>query len=128
MRGWDTIVDFTKEPQLTHTHHGPQSIPLCGIWRLRERQEWSVATTAFSLSHVSNQCEWAPDIIPNDSNYRQPPNLKYQPICKAWSTDTRPGCSYANCAYKRICWYCSNDAKQKHPRCKKKRGQVGSTS
>ena len=63
----------------------------------------------FSLSHASNQCEWAPDIIPNDSNYRQPPNLKYQPICKAWNTDTRPGCSYANCAYKHICWYCSND-------------------
>ena len=63
----------------------------------------------FSLSHASNQCEWAPDITPNDSNYRQPPHLKYQPICKAWNTDTRPGCSYANCAYKYICWYCSND-------------------
>ena len=58
----------------------------------------------FSLSHASNQCEWAPDILPHDSNYQQSPSLKYQPVCKAWNTDIKPGCSYANCAYKHICW------------------------
>ena len=50
MRGWDTIVDFAKELQLNHTHHGPQLIPLCEIWRLRERQERPVATTALVCS------------------------------------------------------------------------------
>ena len=81
------------------------------LWNLVFARKARVARCnhCFSLSHASNQCKWAPDIIPHDSYYQQPPNLKYQPICKAWNMDTKPGCSYANCAHKHICWYCSND-------------------
>ena len=39
MCGWDTIVDFAKEPQLTHKHHGPQSILLCEIWHSQKKQD-----------------------------------------------------------------------------------------
>ena len=60
----------------------------------------------FSLTHKSNQCEWAPDPLPSTNHYQV---SNSQPICKAWNADRRPGCQFANCAYNHICWYCSAD-------------------
>ena len=80
------------------------------LWNLAFAGKARVArcTHCFSLSHPSNQCEWAPDPIPS-TNYHQASAVKSQPICRAWNTDSRPGCRFANCAFNHICWYCSAD-------------------
>ena len=94
----------------THIMVHMQLIPLCGIWRLRIKQdlELPVATTALVCPmHLTNAN--GPQIhylmVKSTSNHQT------LSTTQAWNMDTRPGCSFANCAFKHICWYCSSDSR-----------------
>ena len=60
-----------------------------------------------SLSHVSSECDWAPDPPPLMS---LPGQQKLPSICRAWNNDPRQGCPFTNCIYRHICFYCRSDA------------------
>ena len=108
--GYDRRFCQRATAKPTHIMVHMQLIPLCGIWRLRIKQELPVATTALVCPmHLTNAN--GPQIhylmVKTTSNHQ---TLSTTQFTKhgTW-IPARPGCSYANCAFKHICWYWSSD-------------------
>ena len=67
----------------------------------------------FSLTHTADDCDWAPtpsSHTPKQGGFsgggrpRPPPQ-----VCYEWNHNPSPVCSFPNCKYLHICWYCSWD-------------------
>ena len=69
----------------------------------------------FSLSHTSSECEWSAEAAQQEirplmsmSHQQAAPMTSNQPraICKSFNFDPNPGCTFKNCTYEHVCWYC----------------------
>ena len=90
-------------------------------WACIDTTLWNLAFAAkarasrcqhcFSLSHVSSQCDWAPEPSPQSLMLRPPTSGQQKAtfICRAWNNDPRQGCPVAYCTYRHICFYCRSD-------------------
>ena len=100
------------------------------VWAQIDTTLWNLAFSGkaravrckfcFSLSHVSAQCNLAPDhgLLPSGTNQQQPPtqpNAPYtrQPqcrrICMLYNNEPSPGCSFPDCKFEHVCCLCADD-------------------
>ena len=64
----------------------------------------------FSLTHTAEDCDWAPT---SRVNKQDNPSSSGRPhttqICYEWNHTPSPVCSFHNCKYRHVCWYCGRD-------------------
>ena len=68
----------------------------------------SRCTHCFSLFHQSKDCEFAPN--PTSSSHDSPPyqtSSRRRFICRQWNEQYAEGCSFPNCRYQHMCYYCA---------------------
>ena len=63
----------------------------------------------FSLSHLSKDCEWEPELPSMTPVVANPPGVSRRQICRDWNYSRRPGCPHVNCYYRHICINCAFD-------------------
>ena len=117
MLGWDMIATSGKGLPLIHRLTGPNST----LWNIafsgKAKSYW--CQHCFSLSHKLSECDWSPAVaqshppplMPRLHQQGTPATSRYQQkvICKSFNFDPRPGCTFKNCQYEHVCWYCFHD-------------------
>ena len=85
------------------------------LWNLAFSGATKVARCAhcFSLTHVSRECDWAPQ----DATRRLKQQSPRTHICMSWNYN--PECPYSDCRYKHVCLACNGNHKVTH--CPQKR-------
>ena len=68
----------------------------------------------FSLFHSSRECELAPDLatITPEPHYTRPPHStqhRRRLICQQWNVQRTQNCSYPNCHFEHVCYFCAYD-------------------
>ena len=86
-------------------------------WSNMDSTFWNIAFTGqaranrckhcFSLFHMSKDCEFAPSPSASfpDSQTRISRRRRY--ICTLYNEQHSPGCSFPNCHYEHVCYYCA---------------------
>ena len=101
------------------------------VWAQIDAALWNLAFSGkaravrckfcFSLSHISAQCNLAPDhwlppsgthpqqqlsTLPNASYTRQPRRRR---ICMLYNNEPTPGCSFPDCRFEHVCCLCADN-------------------
>ena len=67
----------------------------------------------FSLTHMADDCDWAPtpstSRTPKQGGTSSGGRPRPAQVCYEWNHNPSPVCSFPNCKYQHICWYCSRD-------------------
>ena len=67
----------------------------------------------FSLTHVADDCDWAPTPSATHSPKQRSTGSDGRPrpplICYEWNHNPSSTCRFPNCKYLHICWFCSRD-------------------
>ena len=92
----------------------------------------------FSLTHVSEECDWAPTarVATTLVTVAPPPTPTLQQwknagqICYSWNQSSDPHCPYPSCKYQHICLFCAKDPQAQHKNhkaihCSRRRPQQG---
>ena len=103
------------------------------VWARIDPTLWNIAFAGqgrasrcrfcFSLSHHSEDCDWAPSPTknpPQEASSGKPFSAPSRfrgasstgsPVCYEWNFSPDPVCPHPGCKYRHICIYCSNDAR-----------------
>ena len=76
----------------------------------------------FSLTHISEECDWAPTarVATTLVTVAPPPTPTPQhwknagQICYSWNQSSDPHCPYPSCKYQHICLYCAKYPQAQH--------------
>ena len=78
---------------------------------LQGKQKTVRCMHCFSLSHHSNNCEFASRGKPHSSNQLLPTEYRpqHKPICFQWNENPFSTCPHQNCRFQHICYICAYD-------------------
>ena len=96
------------------------------VWARIDPTLWNMAFTGqaksrrckycFSLSHQSEECDWAPaNPSTQPMNATPPTNTRFNPraradqVCYSWNHSPEPSCAFPGCKYQHVCLYCAKD-------------------